>query len=549
MTSLPPALAMLAILRDEGVDRIFGNPGTTELPFLDALVDAPDLRYVLGLQEGSVVAMADGYARATGRPAFVNLHVAPGLANGLSSLNNARHSRTPLVVTAGQQDRRHLRTDPMLAGDLVALAAGVTKSATEVHQAYDLPLVLRRAFAEAVRPPAGPVFVSVPMDLLAEEAPVEVPARSARPEPAVAAGVPAAARRLAAARRPAIIAGDGVGREQAIAELVAVAEALGAAVYQQPMADAVSFPGHHPLYQGMPPPNRTALRDRLAGHDVVLIAGARAFTAHHYSPDQPIPPGTEVIALDADPAEPGRDFPVSAALVGGVRVTLGALAEALGGAVPGAAERARDLAAASARTWAEVDARAQARHGAAPMDPLGAVHALAGALPAGTIVVEEAITSGVLLRQVLRPDRAGALHHTIGGGLGWGIGAAIGTRLGSPDRPVVAVLGDGSAMFGLQGLWTAAHDRVPVTFVIMDNGEYRTLKDTLDRNKSRSTAAGRYIGLDLREPRLDWAGAGQLFGIPVARPAGCAELAEVIAGAADRDGPLLVQVAITGHRG
>jgi benzoylformate decarboxylase len=299
----------------------------------------------------------------------------------------------------------------------------------------------------------------------------------------------------------------------------------------------------------MPPPNWSAIRALLTGHDVVLVAGARAFTGHHYSPDSPVPTGTEIIAIDPDPAELGRDFPVSAALAGGVRVTLAALAEALTGAVAGARTRTRELAAASARARAEIDARARARYGAAPMDPLAAVHALAGALPAGTVVVEEAITSGVLLRQVLRQDLSDAYVHTVGGGLGWGIGAAIGTRLGAPDRPVVAVLGDGCAMFGLQGLWTAAHDRVPVTFVIMDNGEYRTLKDTLDRNKSRSTAAGRYIGLDLREPRLDWAGAGQLFGIPVARPAGCAELAEVIAGAADRDAPLLVQVSVTGHAG
>src|SRR6185295_8212343 len=162
---MTPIEALLFVLRSEGIDRVFGNPGTTELPFLDAL----DLPYVLGLHEGSVVAMADGYARATRRTAFVSLHVAAGLANGLIGLLNARRSRVPLVVTAGQQDRRHLLADPMLSGDLVGLARAATKSAVEVQHARDLPLLLRRAFAEAVRPPAGPVFLSIPMDLLDEE--------------------------------------------------------------------------------------------------------------------------------------------------------------------------------------------------------------------------------------------------------------------------------------------------------------------------------------------------------------------------------------------
>jgi benzoylformate decarboxylase len=182
-----------------------------------------------------------------------------------------------------------------------------------------------------------------------------------------------------------------------------------------------------------------------------------------------------------------------------------------------------------------------------PLPPLAAVHAIANALPPDAIVIEEAITAGLLLRQVLRRDSPGSYVHTVGGGLGWGIGAAIGTRMGAPDRPVVAVLGDGCAMFGLQGLWTAAHHRVPVLFLVMNNGEYRTLKDTLDRQKSRSTAQGRYLGLDLRDPPLDWAAAGRLFGIATARPADSAELASLVASSATLDAPLLVDVPITAH--
>jgi benzoylformate decarboxylase len=175
------------------------------------------------------------------------------------------------------------------------------------------------------------------------------------------------------------------------------------------------------------------------------------------------------------------------------------------------------------------------------------MHAIAAALPRDAIVVEEAITAGLLLRQVLRQDRPGSYVHTLGGGLGWGIGAAIGTRLGAPDRPVVAVLGDGCAAFGLQGLWTAARYRVPVAFVVVNNGEYRTLKDTLDRGSSRSTEHGRYIGLDLRDPALDWRGAGQMFGVRVVQPADCAALGDAIATLATMDGPVLIDVSVTGH--
>jgi benzoylformate decarboxylase len=553
-----PVQAVLEILRDEGVERVFGNPGTTELPLLDALVEAPDLPYVLGLQEGSVVAMADGYARAGRRPAFVNLHAAAGVANGLIGLLNARRSQSPLVVTAGQQDRRHLAHHPMLAGDLVGLARPACKSALEVAHARDLPLALRRAFAEATRPPAGPVFLSIPVDLLAEETEVDVPARSARPLPTAAGGVDLLADRLTTARSPAIVAGDAVAREGGVHQLAEVAEALGAAVYHQPMADGVNFPTAHPLYQGMLPPTTAGIRYHLTGHDLVFLVGTHAFTAHHYTPDHPVPDGAALLQLDVDPAEPGRNLPVEQALVGAMAPTLRALADALADRRdrPGpsgraettfaAAARARSaaLAATSAAARDRVDQAALDAYGEAPMDPLAVAHAFASVLPPGTIVVEEAITAGLLLRRVLRQERPGSYLHTVGGGLGWGIGAAVGAKMGAPERPVVAALGDGSAAFGLQGLWSAARYRVPVAFVVFDNREYRTLKDTLDRGKSRSTGLGRYLGLDLRDPSLDWAAAGATFGVPVVRPESTDEFAGLLAGAADLDGPLLLDVPI-----
>jgi benzoylformate decarboxylase len=547
---MKPVEALFEILRSEGIDRVFGNPGTTELPFTDALADRPGIEYVLGVQEASVVAMADGYARATGTPAFVNLHVAAGLANGLIGMLNALRSRTPMVITAGQQDRRHLLDEPMLAGDLVGIAAAASKSAVEVQHARDLPRELRRAFTLARRPPAGPVFVSVPMDLLAQaedSTDVDVPERSPVISMGPATGIDDAVRVLSGAERPAIVAGDGVGRDGAVGDLVAVAESLGAAVYHQPMHDGVDFPGSHPLHRGMLLPSYDSIRTALSAHDVVLLAGARAFTAHHYAPGSPVPPGVTLVQVDDDPGEIGRNVPVQVGLLGGIRRTLAALGAELAGRVQGAADRAATIGAANVGERADIDAAARATYGAAPLNPLGAAHALSAGLPAHAVVVEEAITTGMKLRSVLRLDQPGSFVHTVGGGLGWGIGAAIGTRMGRPDRPVVALLGDGCALFGLQGLWSAARYRVPVLFVVFDNGEYRTLKDTLDHGATRSAATGHYVGLDLGPPGVDWAAAAAAFGVRSVEVSSTDQLCQVVAGAPELDGPLLAHVPITPH--
>ncbi|WP_329332510.1 thiamine pyrophosphate-binding protein [Streptomyces sp. NBC_00663] len=536
-----PALAFLDILRGEGVDRIFGNPGTTELPFLAALSEtegAPE--YVLGVHEGAVVAMADGYARATGRPAFVSLHVAAGLANGLIGLLNTRRSRTPLVVTAGQQDRRHLQQDPMLSGDLVALATPAVKAAYDVQHARDLPLALRRAFALAVRPPAGPVFLSIPMDVLAEDTQVEVPARTPTPPPGPAPGIERAAVLLGDGVRPAIVAGDGVGREDAVGALVRVAEACGATVHHQPMADCLNFPTTHPLYAGMLPPRHDAIRAALEPHDVVLIAGAHAFTPHHYTPGPALPPGLTVVQLDSDPDEIGRNFPADAGLVGSLAPSLHRLADLLRDRVPDHTAKSRILRAGEQHTADRdrVESAARAAYSPAPLAPWAAAHAVARGLPPDTAVVEEAITVGLLLRRLLRLERPGSYTHTVGGGLGWGIGAAVGRALAEPGRPVVAVLGDGSTLFGLQGLWSAARQQAPVLFVVMSNGVYRTLQDTYTAMGGKGVCPGTELGA------LDFTRAAAFFGVDAVRAESAEHLRELVAGAAHLTGPLLVDVPL-----
>lgn len=542
-----PVTAFLDIARSEGIDRIFGNPGTTELPLIEALTDQADIDYVLGLHEGSVVAMADGFARANGRPSLVNLHVAAGVANGLLGMLNASRSRTPMVITAGQQDRRHLAQDPMLSGDLVGLAAPACKDAVEVQHAYDLPLALRRAFALCTQPPAGPVFLSLPMDLLAEETDVTVPAASRRAPLGAPEDLSAAADMLAAAQRPAIVAGDGVGRAGAVPELVAMAERLGAAVFHQPMNDGIDFPQNHALYAGMLAPTATGIREALAPHDVIVIVGCHAFMAHHYTPGSPIPDGARVVQIDDDAAEIGRNFTVEAGLVGSLSASLSAVAKTLEGRVPEADDRIEQLGVAHRVRRRATDTEAHRSYSDVPLAPLAAAHAVARGLPEDAVVVEEAITVGLELRRVLRQDRPRSYVHTVGGALGWGIGAAVGSRMGDPSRPVVAVLGDGCAAFGLQGLWSAAHYQVPVAFVVMDNSEYRTLKQTVDADRDSADTGGGYVGLDIRSPGIDWPSAARTFGVASHTVASADELVEVIATVGELDGPLLIHVPVQDH--
>jgi benzoylformate decarboxylase len=530
--------ALVELLRSEGVDHVFGNPGTTELPFMDALAEAPDLRYMLGLHESAAVAMADGWARAAGRTAFVNLHIAAGLANGLSMVLNARRARTPMVVTAGQQDRRHLLSDPMLGGDLVALAQGAFKEAVEVNQVEDLPLLIRRAFLHATQEPRGPVFVSIPVDVLESELDAPLPERSVLAEAGPAAGLDRAAELLLGASDPAIVAGDGGGRDGAVEELVRVAEALGATVHHEPMYDAADFPATHPLSAGMPPPVNTEIRKALEPHDVIFLVGSHAFSAHYYTPAGAIPESATVLQLDSDPAELGRNHPVALGLRGSVRASLAELADRLQGRCPRAAERI-DAAKTRRREASESDGVTRDRG-----DGPAVAAALTAALPDDTVLIEEGITTGVHVRRAFAADRPGSFHHSIGGALGWGIGAGIGVKLARPEAPVVAAIGDGCAMFGIQGLWSAARYEVPVVFVVLNNREYRACKQGMASVVSGQPAG--YVGMDLAPPAIDFVGLAASVGVHGRRAEGPAAISEAIGDALGSGRPALVEIPVNG---
>jgi benzoylformate decarboxylase len=531
------SLAMLELLQSEGIDRLFGNPGTTELPIMVDLGRQTAIEFVLALQEATAVAMADGYARARRQPSAVLLHIVAGVANGLIGLHNARASQTPLVAIAGQQDRRHLAQAPMLSGDVVGLAHAVCKETFDVHQAYDLPQILRRSFQIAQAPPMGPVLVVTPSDLLEEHVTEPLPPRSEIRQAGAARGSAEAAALLAEARRPAVIAGNGVALEGALPELVQLTETLGATAYHQPLFDAISFPLDHRLYAGMLPTNNAGIAEILARHDLVFIVGAHAFAAHGYTVRSAVPPEVAIVQLSADPRQVARNYPVALGLVGSVKETLAAIT--------------RELAAVAARP-AQAPAH-QAPSGSdgidpaavVPLEPGVAVKALAKALPPDVILVEEAITSGIPLRAELSLSGSDQFHHTIGGGLGWGIGAAIGVKLASPERPVVAALGDGSALYSIQGLWSAAHHGVGAVFVILNNRQYRAVKQGV-RYADVSEEGRRNLGVDLTEPAVDFLALARSFGVEAHRVERAGEVAPALDAALAREGPSLLEIPIQG---
>jgi benzoylformate decarboxylase len=531
---------LIELAQSEGVDRVFGNPGTTELPFMDELAKVPAFHYYLGLHEGTAVSMADGYARATRRPSFLNLHIAAGLAHGLANMLNARRARTPMVVTVGQQDRRHLIHDPMLGGDLLALAQGAFKDAVEVNQVEDLATLIRRAFLLSQTAPTGPVMVSIPVDVLEEELDEPLPERTEVRGLGVAEGADELAEALLGAGAPAIVAGDGVGRAGGVDDLVALAEALGATVFHEPMYDCVDFPATHPLSAGMLPPVDALIREKLSGHDVVFLVGSHAFSAHYYTDSLPIPERTQILQLDEDRAELGRNYPARIALHGGIGPTVRAITEIVSGRCPEA--DARIEAAKNDRAPA---ASAPASNGER-MDPTAAAEALVAGLPDGTIMLEEAITTGLEVRRAFAASRPGSYHHSVGGALGWALGAGIGVKMARPDDPVVSVVGDGTAMYTIQGLWSAAHYDVPLVLVVMNNREYAACKRGIDR----VVAGGgdRYVGMDLTDPEIDFIGLGRSLGVAARSAASTDELSAAVSEALSSGIPTLIDAAVAGTR-
>jgi benzoylformate decarboxylase len=541
---------LVELLVQEGVELLVGNPGSTELALMDALGGDGRIRYVLGLQESIVVAIADGYAQATGRLVAVNVHAAPGLGNALGMLFNAKKAGSPILVTAGQQDQSALLSEPLLADDLTTIARPFVKWSYEVRRLADLPRAVHRAATTALAAPTGPVFLSIPSDVLADSAEVELgaPTRigpAVRPDPAE---VENAARLVGIARAPVIFAGDAVAQRGAHAEMVRFAELVGAPVYCEDLANTASFPTSHPLFAGTVARLGAAVRTVLASHDLVISIGADLFTLSLGGGPEPIPPGMPIIHVDVDPWQLGKNFPTAAAVLGDPRMVLPELGAAVEEVRRAADDRSSDdVRAAIAARRDAVTARAHGLAGARPIQPMGLLHALGRALPRDVVVVEEALSSNEGVRFLIPSDDAQSFFSMRGGGIGWGLPAAVGIKLGLPARPVVALIGDGGSLYTIQALWTAAHERVPVVAVVLNNRSYRILKQRTRALGGHAAATGKYLAMDLVDPEIDLGGLARAFGVDAVEAETIPEVLAAVADGLSSGRTLVVDVAVDGE--
>ncbi len=548
MSTMTGRAAFVALLEDEGISHLFGNPGTTELPIMAALAEGASLKYVLGLQESLVVAMADGYARASGRLTACNVHVAPGLGNAMGSLYNAKWIGSPIILTAGQQEQGHGLTEPLLYDPLVPMADPLVKWAIEVTRIEDLPRVLRRAAKIATTPPTGPVFISLPGDILNDEASLEL-GRSTRVDTAARPGdemLQRLAERLLKARRPVIISGHEVAVSDALAEAAKLAEVLGAPVYQQTVPYGAHFLSEHTAFMGALTRDQKQVRDIMSAYDLMICLGTDVLRMSVYSPVDPLPQGMPVVQLGLRDWEMGKNYPAEMAVRCDVRETLRALSPLIE-----EKRRASDglsdndaLADLKSDNWsaerAALRTKVLSKAKTPRMDPALLMLRAIEALPDNSVVVDEGIMSTRALHAFYPFRDARCFYGLASGGIGFALPGAIGIQLAQPERPVVAFVGDGSAMYSIQALWTAAHLKLPVTYVICNNGSYRIIKERL-----RSFhGSNRFIGMDLKDPAIDFVKLAQSMGVEAKRIDDPDEVDAAIREATSSSGPTLLDVIV-----
>jgi benzoylformate decarboxylase len=531
--------AAFELFRARGMTTIFGNPGSTELAMLGPLPE--DFRYVLGLQEAVAVGMADGFAQASGNVAHVNLHTAPGVGNGVGAIFNARANKAPLLITAGQQARSLMTMQATLTNrDAVEVPKPYVKWSHEPPRAADVPYALAQAIHHASLLPKGPAFVSIPMDDWAQEiAPVDYATQIVRAVDGRAQADPeriaALAKRLRVATHPVFVAGPEIDASGGWDAAVELAESQRLPVWASPATGGgrIGFPEDHPAFQGVLPPAVAPLAQALAGHDLVLVAGSSVFPYYPNIPGDFLPAGAQLVLITSDPDEAAR-APMGDALVADVALTLRALVRELADLAaqadaPGVDPSTREPP--TARLELEPPPAGEQLSG-------GEVHTiLAELFPRDGIVVLESPSSTAALRNNLRISRPGSYYFSAGGGLGFGLAAALGVQLAQPERQVVCVLGEGSAQYAITAFWTATAYSIPVKFLVLRNHEYSILKWFATLESVTGTP-----GLDL--PRLDVAVTAGSYGVPAVTVAGREQLRDALTGALAEDGPRLVQVDV-----
>jgi acetolactate synthase I/II/III large subunit len=548
-----------------GVEFVFTNPGSFELGFFDALVDQPEIEIITSLHEGVVISMADGYAKVSGKPAFVNVHAIAGTAQMGGQLYNAGRDGTPLIITAGLVDNESWNDDQVLAPrpgfDEKDVTREFTKISWDARQAASLPMMLRRAFKVATTEPSGPVFLSmgrVALQTKGVKAQI-LPAdrflfrEQMRPE---TSAIQEAARLLIQAKRPVLVVGDEIWKSGAQAEIVALSERLGMAVYDTRSSFA-NFPTQHPHYLGMPGDgfNLNIMKTESArlGIDVLVMAGARDLGGEVVPESPELPPQARVIRMGLDTGAMSRNYQTDVALVGSMRETLGDLVSSAESLLTKeklsaiGASRSQEVRSISTAQRKEAIAMMRANFGRSPIHPdeLGAV--LARTIDQDAIVVDENFTGQYGSFSFGFRDNEQMRLATSAASLGWGIGAATGAKIGAPDRQVVCSIGDGAVMYSASGFWTQARFNIPVLTVISNNYNYQVVRWAQDDYKGRMASSGHYPGMYLGDPNIDFVKLAESQGVKAERVTAGSELEAALKRgiAATRDGkPYVVEVVV-----
>lgn len=547
MTVMTGREALMQILKQEGVEYVFGLPGSTELMFLDALVDHPEIKYILGLHEVDAIGMTEGYTRVSGKVGFVNVHTYAGIAAALPMLFNSQLGCVPMVITAGKQDNRLNLHDPHLAGDAAGLASHLTKWSAEIDYAEDIPMIMQRAFKIAQQPPSGPVFISLPVNVLEQNVDVDIfktkpVSIGLRPDQNA---LNKAAEILAGAIKPVIVVENGVARNNAVAEVVKLAELIGARVYQ-PWQGDVNFPNTHEQYLGEFMTGNPATREMLLSVDALVTVGVALFAEGGYLPKPLVTPNTKIVQIDDNPWEISKNYPADAGLLGNIKISLTELIQLLQKKINKQEVDYRIKVIIEEKNkinkaFADSDAKEKDN---IPIAVTRLMHEINNTLPPGTLLFEDAPSSSSTLFRIVELTKPNTYFRCrAGGSIGWGLPAAIGGKLAAPDKPIVAVVGDGSSLWSIQALWSASHYNLPVTFIICANASYRICKMGL-RRKIGEKAKGRCLGMDFENPRIDFVKLGESMGLSGQKVEKPEELAKALKAAFKLNKPNIVEVSI-----
>jgi len=545
--------AYLEVAAAHGVDYVFGLPGTSGQEFIGTIADQEKIRFVLAMHETCVVSMADGHARVTGRPQLAQVSTLPGSANAVGALYDAYRDRSPVIVTSTNVDTRIVGRDSHTEGkDLVEMTKQFTKWSAEVHRADRIPEYLNRAFKVASTPPTGPVYLALPSNLLGETISIANPqADRSRIVPRIAGDPEAlaeAAKLLAQAKRPVIVAGSGVAKSGATEELIKFAEMVGAPVVMEPRYSFLAFPTTHP--QSFQIAERQPSFDLpvWGEPDLIFAVGCRLIREYRYLPEPVIKPETRCIHIEEDPWEIGKVFPVDVGIIADAKSALRSLVEIypkFAAPSDGKAERLECIRNAKEQVNAELENRVKQGWDSTPINAARLARIMDRLIEKDALIVNESPTSKDILMANFQfsPGRS-YFSNSSGGFLGWGLGAAIGAKLASPKRRVVACLGDGSCMFGIQGLWTLAKYRVPLVVIVFNNRAYMAVKNQFRGSEERIRIAAE-MGAEITGPDINFARLADTFGIFGQRVEQPDAIEPALKRALEQNGPALVDVVIS----